>query len=54
MDTLNEFVKAGKVRSIGLSNETCWGTLQFLNSAKKYKSLNLASIQNEYSSQVIR
>ena len=49
MDTLNEFVKTGKIRSIGLSNETCWGTVQFLNVAKKYKSLHLASIQNEYS-----
>ena len=49
MDTLNEFVKTGKIRSIGLSNETCWGTLQFLSATKKYKSLSLASIQNEYS-----
>ena len=49
IDTLNEFVKTGKIRFIGLSNETCWGTLQFLNVAKNYKSLCLASIQNEYS-----
>ena len=49
MGTLNEFVKTGKIRSIGLSNETCWGTLQFLNVAKKHKYLRLASIQNEYS-----
>ena len=49
MDTLNDFVKTGKIISIGLSNETCWGTLQFLKASKKYKSLNIASIQNEYS-----
>ena len=49
MDTLNDFVKTGKIISIGLSNETCWGTLQFLRASKKYKSLNIASIQNEYS-----
>jgi aryl-alcohol dehydrogenase-like predicted oxidoreductase len=39
----------GKIRYIGLSNETAWGTTQFSNETKKYKDFSLASIQNEYS-----
>ena len=49
IETLNDFISSGKIRSIGLSNETCWGTLQFISATKKFKSLNIASIQNEYS-----
>ncbi len=39
----------GKIRYIGLSNETAWGTIQFSNETKKYKDFAVASIQNEYS-----
>ena len=39
----------GKIRYIGLSNETAWGTIQFSNEAKKYDDFSVASIQNEYS-----
>ncbi len=49
VDTLNKFKEEGKIRAIGLSNETCWGTLQFVNAVKKHKNLCIASIQNEYS-----
>jgi hypothetical protein len=30
LGTLGEFVKAGKVRHVGLSNESAWGTMKFL------------------------
>ncbi|MAW34307.1 MAG: aldo/keto reductase [Proteobacteria bacterium] len=49
VDTLYSFKEAGKIRAAGLSNETCWGTLQFVNVTKKYKDFSIASIQNEYS-----
>ncbi len=39
----------GKLRYIGLSNETAWGTIKFSNEAKKYDDFPIASIQNEYS-----
>ncbi len=39
----------GKLRYIGLSNETAWGTIKFSNEAKKYEDFPIASIQNEYS-----
>ena len=38
----------GLIREIGLSNETCWGTLKYLEAVKKFKGLCIASIQNEY------
>ena len=49
LDTLSMFVKEGKIRAIGLSNETSWGTMQFINGAHRYDNLCIASIQNEYS-----
>ena len=41
--------KEGKLRYIGLSNETAWGTIKFSTEAKKYEDFPIASIQNEYS-----
>ena len=41
--------KEGKIRYIGLSNDTAWGTVQIANETKKYKDFSIASIQNEYS-----
>lgn len=49
LDCLGELVKAGKIREIGLSNETCWGTMQFLRIADAGGYPRVASIQNEYS-----
>ncbi|ABX15337.1 MULTISPECIES: NADP(H)-dependent aldo-keto reductase [Burkholderia] len=46
---LAEFVKAGKVRAIGVSNETPWGVAQFLRAAEKLGLPRIASIQNPYS-----
>ena len=37
LDALNGLVKAGKVRSIGISNETAWGTSQYLKLAEQKK-----------------
>jgi aryl-alcohol dehydrogenase-like predicted oxidoreductase len=49
LETLNTFVKAGTIRQIGLSNETPWGTLQYLQTAKDFKLPKVVSIQNSYS-----
>ncbi|ASL42483.1 General stress protein 69 [Burkholderia sp. AD24] len=46
---LAEFVKAGKVRHIGVSNETPWGVAQFLRAAEKLGLPRIVSIQNPYS-----
>ena len=42
-------VAAGKIREIGLSNETCWGTSQFLRIAEDKGFPRVVSLQNEYS-----
>ncbi|TCS38005.1 aryl-alcohol dehydrogenase-like predicted oxidoreductase [Paucimonas lemoignei] len=46
---LAEFVKSGKVRSIGVSNETPWGVAQFLRLSEKLGLPRIVSIQNPYS-----
>src|SRR5450830_1583387 len=45
---LSEFVKAGKIRHIGLSNETPWGVAQFLRAAEKFDLERVVTIQNPY------
>lgn len=49
LEYLGELVQQGKIRAIGLSNESCWGTSQFLQIAEKQNYPRVASIQNEYS-----
>ncbi|BAP44922.1 NADP(H)-dependent aldo-keto reductase [Pseudomonas sp. LJDD11] len=49
LDVLDELVKAGKVRHVGLSNETPWGTQRFLNLAQTRGQTRAVSIQNPYS-----
>ncbi|WP_043317528.1 NADP(H)-dependent aldo-keto reductase [Microbulbifer sp. HZ11] len=46
---LEELVKAGKVRHIGLSNETPWGVHRYLRLAAHGNRPRVASIQNPYS-----
>ncbi len=45
---LNELVLAGKVRHIGLSNETPWGVMQFVQCAEELGLPKVISIQNAY------
>ncbi|MBP2148299.1 aldo/keto reductase [Xanthobacter flavus] len=45
---LDGLVKAGKVRHIGLSNETAWGLSAFLAAAEKGIGPRVASVQNAY------
>ena len=46
---LENLVKQGKVRHIGISNETPWGVTQFMNLSKEKKLPRMMSIQNVYS-----
>ena len=48
LDALAGLVKAGKVRHIGVSNETPWGTMEFLRLAQQKGLPRIASIQNPY------
>ena len=47
LEALGELVKQGKVRQIGLSNETPWGTMKYLRLVKR-NPCRVASIQNAY------
>ena len=48
LEVLDTYIKAGKIRHIGLSNETPWGVMQFLQIAEKNGWPRVASIQNPY------
>jgi aryl-alcohol dehydrogenase-like predicted oxidoreductase len=48
LESLNELVKSGKVRHIGLSNETPWGTMKFLHHSDISSTPRVQSIQNAY------
>ena len=49
LDNLNNLIKAGKIRYVGLSNETPWGVMKFLHVAKEKNLPRMMSIQNVYS-----
>lgn len=49
LKALEQQVTAGKIRYIGLSNETPWGIMQFLTAAKSYNLPLVVSVQNPYS-----
>lgn len=48
LSALSDEVQAGRIRHIGLSNETPWGTLKFLHLAEKLGLEKVVSVQNPY------
>ncbi|MBB5753424.1 aldo/keto reductase [Prosthecomicrobium pneumaticum] len=48
LEALDELVKEGKIRHIGLSNESAWGTMRFLAEADAGRGPRVVSIQNAY------
>ena len=49
LETMDKLVKAGKIRTVGLSNESTWGTSQFLKIAEANGLPRVVTTQNEYS-----
>jgi len=49
LENLDQLVKSGKIRYVGLSNETPWGIINFLRIAKEKKLPRMMSVQNGYS-----
>lgn len=49
LEVLDGFIKVGKIRQIGLSNETSWGVMTFLNAAKEVNLPRMVTVQNPYS-----
>jgi len=48
LQALGELVQAGKVRHIGLSNESPWGLMEFLRVAAAHGLPRVVSVQNPY------
>lgn len=49
LQALEKQIKAGKIRYIGLSNETPWGLMQFISVARQMDLPLIVSVQNPYS-----
>ena len=49
LEALAEQVRAGKIRYVGVSNETPWGVMRYLQLAEKHELPRIVSIQNPYS-----
>ncbi|SEN58251.1 NADP(H)-dependent aldo-keto reductase [Nitrosomonas marina] len=48
LQVLEAAVRAGKIRYIGLSNETPWGVMKFLELARQHNLPCIVSVQNPY------
>ena len=49
LETLDGFIKEGKIRHIGLSNETPWGAMKYLALSEHKDLPRMKTIQNPYS-----
>lgn len=49
LETLENFIKQGKINHIGLSNETPWGIMRFLEESKYHNLPKIKTVQNPYS-----
>ena len=48
LEALEAFVEQGKVRHVGVSNETPWGVMEYLRLAERFNLPRIVSIQNPY------
>jgi len=49
LENLHVLIQQGKIRNIGVSNETPWGLMRFLEESRKHNLPKIATIQNPYS-----
>lgn len=49
LETLHDLMRLGKIRHVGLSNESAWGVMRYLKLAEEKNLPRMVSIQNEYS-----
>ena len=49
LHNLDEIMKSGKVRHVGISNEKAWGTMRYLEASKHNDLPRMITIQNAYS-----
>lgn len=49
LHSLQEIISEGKIRYVGLSNESAWGTMRYLEESKQSNLPRMITIQNAYS-----
>lgn len=49
LETLGDLIQQGKILHVGLSNETPWGTMKYLQTSEQHGLPRMATIQNSYS-----
>ncbi len=49
LHNLDEIIKSGKIRHVGISNEKAWGTMRYLEESKTNALPRMITIQNAYS-----
>ena len=49
LHNLDEIIKSGKIRQVGISNEGAWGTMRYLQESKQHQLPRMITIQNAYS-----
>jgi aryl-alcohol dehydrogenase-like predicted oxidoreductase len=49
LHSLDEIIKSGKIRHVGISNEGAWGTMRYLQESKQHNLPRMVTIQNAYS-----
>ena len=49
LETLDDLIKQGKIKHIGLSNETPWGAMKYLQTSEQHNLPRMLTVQNSYS-----
>jgi aryl-alcohol dehydrogenase-like predicted oxidoreductase len=49
LHNLDEIIKSGKIRQVGISNEKAWGTMRYLAESNAHNLPRMITIQNAYS-----
>ena len=49
LHSLDDIIKSGKIRQVGISNEKAWGTMRYLAESKAHDLPRMITIQNAYS-----
>ena len=49
LETLNDLIKQGKIKHVGLSNETPWGAMKYLQTSEQHNLPRMSTVQNSYS-----
>lgn len=49
LHSLDEIIKSGKIRQVGISNEKAWGTMRYLEESRTQNLPRMITIQNAYS-----